>query len=88
MSLINTLGLMQATAMRHDAQYNMMMGNQARINAISAIGPNSNMESLHRMDKQMSMQQLQNKMLIQMADAFEKNHRAKTKKAEGFDTFA
>ena len=40
------------------------------------------------MDKQMDMQQLQNKMLIQMADAFEKNHRAKTKKAEGFDTFA
>lgn len=88
MSLINTIGLMQATAMRHDAQYNMMMGNQARINAISAVGPNSNMEALHRMDKQLDMQQTKNKMLIQMADAFEKNHRARTKKSKGLDTVA
>ena len=87
MSIINTVALMQNRAMASDAAYNTMRNNQARLNLVSGSN-NMNFFGLAQADKQLSMQNLQNQMLIKMADAFEKNHREKTKKADGFDTFA
>ena len=87
MSIINTVALMQNRAMASDAAYRLMSNNQTRLNLVSGSN-NMNFFGLAQMDKQLSMQNLQDQLLIKMADAFEKNHREKTKKAEGFDTFA
>lgn len=87
MSIINTVALMQNRAMANNATYNLMMNNQAKLNLISG-SENMNFFGLVQAERQLATQDLQNQLLIKMADAFEKNHREKTKKAEGFDTFA
>ena len=87
MSIINTVALMQNRAMANNAAYNMMQNNQARLNLISG-SDKMNFFGLAQAERHLATQDLQNQLLIKMADAFEKNHREKTKKAEGFDTFA